>query len=311
MWVLSLSWWRKYWKLGMNVLNIPSFTDDTSRWWTFSHRTGWGCFAVSKTLQEISGESVGYWRHSLCIPEHRQLTFSQAVSTGRWRRCGWLDLVVLRYSAAVNREKLAGVLLPFPGKTTDARTGRLSSINLTKRGYLGLRLWHAPEADSKSLIDVLDTFPTIRLAVAYVTWRRKAHELPGRPEPCPWLFLTSYGPLLSSYLSSTNARSNTSTFKAGKALLRGHGNGLISRRKRGSISSLPSHRSVPRCIAEGRSQLFCMPAKYNRLSTLELAKIARTWSSGSDIAGPLWASLFEQHRIRFWFSGLLARRSIQ
>ncbi|KAI3331564.1 adenylosuccinate synthetase [Xylariaceae sp. AK1471] len=51
------------------------------------------------------------------------------VSTGRRRRCGWLDLVVLKYSAAVNY---------------------YTTINLTK-------------------LDVLDTFPTIRVAVAYIT----------------------------------------------------------------------------------------------------------------------------------------------
>lgn len=43
-----------------------------------------------------------------------------------------------------------------------------TSINLTKREYLGLRLWHAPGADYKFTVDVLDTFPTIRVAVAYV-----------------------------------------------------------------------------------------------------------------------------------------------
>ncbi|KAI1822802.1 adenylosuccinate synthetase [Xylaria intraflava] len=51
------------------------------------------------------------------------------VSTGRQRRCGWLDLVVLKYSAAVNY---------------------YTTLNLTK-------------------LDVLDTFPTIRVAVAYIT----------------------------------------------------------------------------------------------------------------------------------------------
>ncbi|KAL2188468.1 Adenylosuccinate synthetase [Thermothelomyces heterothallicus CBS 203.75] len=49
------------------------------------------------------------------------------VSTGRKRRCGWLDLVVLKYSASVNY---------------------YTSWNLTK-------------------LDVLDTFPTIKVAVAY------------------------------------------------------------------------------------------------------------------------------------------------
>ncbi|CAK7212313.1 Adenylosuccinate synthase [Sporothrix curviconia] len=51
------------------------------------------------------------------------------VSTGRRRRCGWLDLVVLKYSMAVNH---------------------YTTINLTK-------------------LDVLDTFPTIRVATAYIT----------------------------------------------------------------------------------------------------------------------------------------------
>ncbi len=50
------------------------------------------------------------------------------VSTGRRRRCGWLDLVVLKYSAAINY---------------------YTQINLTK-------------------LDVLDTFPTIRVATAYI-----------------------------------------------------------------------------------------------------------------------------------------------
>ncbi|KAL1895700.1 Adenylosuccinate synthase [Sporothrix stenoceras] len=51
------------------------------------------------------------------------------VSTGRRRRCGWLDLVVLKYSMAINH---------------------YTTINLTK-------------------LDVLDTFPTIRVATAYIT----------------------------------------------------------------------------------------------------------------------------------------------
>ncbi|EFX00192.1 adenylosuccinate synthetase [Grosmannia clavigera kw1407] len=51
------------------------------------------------------------------------------VSTGRRRRCGWLDLVVLKYSTAVNHYTM---------------------INLTK-------------------LDVLDTFPIIRVATAYIT----------------------------------------------------------------------------------------------------------------------------------------------
>lgn len=49
------------------------------------------------------------------------------VTTGRRRRCGWLDLVVLKYSHAINY---------------------YSAINITK-------------------LDILDTFPTIKVAIAY------------------------------------------------------------------------------------------------------------------------------------------------
>ncbi len=49
------------------------------------------------------------------------------VSTGRKRRCGWLDLVVLKYSVSINH---------------------YTALNLTK-------------------LDVLDTFPVLKVAVAY------------------------------------------------------------------------------------------------------------------------------------------------
>ncbi|KAH8900953.1 P-loop containing nucleoside triphosphate hydrolase protein [Thozetella sp. PMI_491] len=81
----------------------------------YTTRVGGGPFLTEltdetgKKLQEIGGE-IG-------------------VSTGRHRRCGWLDLVVLKYSTAVNH---------------------YTSTNLTK-------------------LDVLDTFPTIRVATAYIT----------------------------------------------------------------------------------------------------------------------------------------------
>ncbi|PMD25027.1 Adenylosuccinate synthetase [Hyaloscypha hepaticicola] len=50
------------------------------------------------------------------------------VTTGRRRRCGWLDLVVVKYSAAINH---------------------YTSLNVTK-------------------LDILDTFPTIKVATAYL-----------------------------------------------------------------------------------------------------------------------------------------------
>jgi adenylosuccinate synthase len=50
------------------------------------------------------------------------------VTTGRRRRCGWLDLVVVKYSTAINH---------------------YTSLNVTK-------------------LDILDTFPTIKIATAYL-----------------------------------------------------------------------------------------------------------------------------------------------
>ncbi|SCO38859.1 probable adenylosuccinate synthase [Fusarium fujikuroi] len=56
-------------------------------------------------------------------------------STGRRRRCGWLDLVVLKYSNDINN---------------------YTALNLTKASTCGL-----------PALDVLDTFDTIRVATAY------------------------------------------------------------------------------------------------------------------------------------------------
>ncbi|KAK5993562.1 Adenylosuccinate synthetase [Cladobotryum mycophilum] len=81
----------------------------------YTTRVGGGVFPteqhdeVGTKLQDIGGE-IG-------------------VSTGRRRRCGWLDLVVLKYSTSINH---------------------YTSLNLTK-------------------LDVLDTFPIIRVGVAYIT----------------------------------------------------------------------------------------------------------------------------------------------
>jgi adenylosuccinate synthase len=50
------------------------------------------------------------------------------VTTGRRRRCGWLDLVVVKYSSAINH---------------------YTTLNITK-------------------LDILDTFPTIKVATAYI-----------------------------------------------------------------------------------------------------------------------------------------------
>ncbi|KAL6910975.1 Adenylosuccinate synthetase [Trichoderma evansii] len=92
----------------------------------YTTRVGSGCFPTEDTgeigtkLQDIGGE-IG-------------------VSTGRRRRCGWLDLVVLRYSCAVND---------------------YDSLQLSK-------------------LDVLDTFETIKIAIAYKN-RETGEELPAFP----------------------------------------------------------------------------------------------------------------------------------
>ncbi|KAI4869664.1 adenylosuccinate synthetase [Hypoxylon rubiginosum] len=98
--------------LALNPFNIKNIIGVVKAYTT---RVGGGPFPteqlgdIGTMLQEIGGE-IG-------------------VSTGRRRRCGWLDLVVLKYSTTVNH---------------------YTSFNLTK-------------------LDVLDTFPTIRVGVAYIT----------------------------------------------------------------------------------------------------------------------------------------------
>merc|ERR1712000_72412 len=68
------------------------------------------------------------------------------VTTGRKRRCGWLDLVVVKYSTAINH---------------------YSVLNLTK-------------------LDVLDTFPKLKIAIAYRI-PRPARRSPASPLICPSL----------------------------------------------------------------------------------------------------------------------------
>jgi len=79
----------------------------------YTTRVGGGPFATEDT-QEIGTKLQDIGREF-------------GVTTGRKRRCGWLDLVVVQYSSAVNH---------------------YTSLNITK-------------------LDVLDTFPTIKVAIAY------------------------------------------------------------------------------------------------------------------------------------------------
>ncbi|KAG8669119.1 hypothetical protein FPOAC1_008507 [Fusarium poae] len=99
--------------IGGLTLNPKNITETIGVVKAYTTRVGQGAFKTEDTgeigtkLQEIGRE----W----------------GTSTGRRRRCGWLDLVVVRYSASINF---------------------YSSLNLTK-------------------LDVLDTFETIKIAIAY------------------------------------------------------------------------------------------------------------------------------------------------
>jgi adenylosuccinate synthase len=99
--------------LGGLTLNPKNITETVGVVKAYTTRVGWGAFKTEDTeeigtkLQEIGRE----W----------------GTSTGRRRRCGWLDLVVVKYSNSINY---------------------YTSLNLTK-------------------LDVLDTFETIKIAIAY------------------------------------------------------------------------------------------------------------------------------------------------
>jgi adenylosuccinate synthase len=99
--------------IGGLTLNPKNITETIGVVKAYTTRVGQGAFKTEDTgeigtkLQEIGRE----W----------------GTSTGRRRRCGWLDLVVVKYSASINY---------------------YSALNLTK-------------------LDVLDTFETIKIAIAY------------------------------------------------------------------------------------------------------------------------------------------------
>ncbi|RBQ64633.1 hypothetical protein FVER14953_21683 [Fusarium verticillioides] len=99
--------------IGGLALNPKNITETVGVVKAYTTRVGAGAFKTEDTeeigtkLQEIGRE----W----------------GTSTGRRRRCGWLDLVVVKYSNSINY---------------------YDSLNLTK-------------------LDVLDTFETIKIAIAY------------------------------------------------------------------------------------------------------------------------------------------------
>jgi len=99
--------------IGGLTLNPKNITETVGVVKAYTTRVGAGAFKTEDTgeigtrLQEIGRE----W----------------GTSTGRRRRCGWLDLVVVKYSNSINY---------------------YTSLNLTK-------------------LDVLDTFETIKIAIAY------------------------------------------------------------------------------------------------------------------------------------------------
>lgn len=86
-----------------------------------------GCFTPADHLSRVGSgpfpsESIDEWGERL-----QTIGKEFGVTTGRKRRCGWLDLNVVKYSAAINS---------------------YTAINLTK-------------------LDILDTFPEIKIAVSY------------------------------------------------------------------------------------------------------------------------------------------------
>ncbi|KAI8170932.1 Adenylosuccinate synthetase [Colletotrichum sp. SAR 10_70] len=109
--------------LGLNPRKINHIVGVVKAYTT---RVGGGAFPTEQ-LNEV-GEKLGKIGHEI------------GVSTGRSRRCGWLDLVVVKYSANLNH---------------------YTALNLTK-------------------LDILDTFPTIKVAVAYKD-KETGEELPSFP----------------------------------------------------------------------------------------------------------------------------------
>jgi hypothetical protein len=149
--------------------------------------------------------------------------------------------VVLRYSTAVNRKLLHGFPPYISSKKLTDQWVDYTSINLTKREHYGIRLLYTLETDSKFVVDVLDTFQTIRAAVAYVT--PNGEKLKSFPADLS-LVSAFLGVMLwsvNSYPSSKVARLSTLTLRAGKVLLRVLARGLISPRKHRSMSSSSRH----------------------------------------------------------------------
>lgn len=85
---------------------------------------------------------------------------------GRRRRCGWLDLVIVKYSAdvndytAINLTKLGKLLLlPSPLFLPSHPSHKLCSLSPLPNNKL--------TTNFTPFLDILDTFPTIRVATAY------------------------------------------------------------------------------------------------------------------------------------------------
>ena len=99
--------------IGGLTLNPKSIAETVGVVKAYTTRVGWGTFKTEDT------EEIG--------TKLQEIGCEWGTSTGRRRRCGWLDLVVVKYSNSINY---------------------YTSLNLTK-------------------LDVLDTFETIKIAIAY------------------------------------------------------------------------------------------------------------------------------------------------
>ncbi|RMJ10027.1 Adenylosuccinate synthetase [Fusarium kuroshium] len=115
--------------IGGLTLNPKNITEVVGVVKAYTTRVGSGAFKTEDTgeigtkLQEIGRE----W----------------GTSTGRRRRCGWLDLVVVKYSNSINY---------------------YDSLNLTKVDSVPDMLMTRSNALQ---LDILDTFETIKIAIAY------------------------------------------------------------------------------------------------------------------------------------------------
>jgi len=120
------------------------------------------------------------------IGEHLQKVGHEVgVTTGRKRRCGWLDAVVLKYSAMINGYKSYAE----PSKIKRERSNdKCYRINLTK-------------------LDILDQLDEVKIGVAYKLDGVELDSMPGIFKNNPFIYLCVF---VSNFRSGTQQTSATS-----------------------------------------------------------------------------------------------------